>query len=81
VDVASGRVLSERDLRVSELFAFQLLPYFDQYARSHLLWSVDSRSIVLPIARATGVVGIVSLPADGSEPRPIADGRMAFWSP
>ena len=81
VDVASGRTLSERDLRVSELFAFQLLPYFDQYARSHLLWSFDSRSIVLPIARETGVVGIVRLPADGSEPQPIADGRMAFWSP
>ena len=81
VDVASGRTLSEHDLRVSELFAFQLLPFFDQYARSHLLWSVDSRSIVLPIARETGEVGIVSLPADGSEPRPIADGRMAFWSP
>jgi TolB protein len=81
VEMDSGRTLSERDVRVSELFAFQLLPYFDQYARSHLLWSVDSRSIVLPIARDTGVTGIVSLPADGSEPRPIADGRLAFWSP
>lgn len=81
VDVASGRVHSERDIRISELFAFQVLPYFDQYARSHRIWSADSRSIVLPIARETDEVGIVSLPADGSDPQPIADGRLAFWSP
>ena len=39
IDVASGRVRSERAISLGEHFVNELLPYFDQYARSHRLWS------------------------------------------
>ncbi len=81
VDVATGEVRSSREVRVSELFALQLLPFFDQYALSHRVWSADSASIVLPLVSGAGVDGIVVLPADGSDERRVADGEMGFWSP
>ncbi len=81
VDVASGTIRSSRDVRVSDLFGLQLLPFFDQYALSHRFWAPDSSSILLPLVRDDGVVGIVVLPADGSEERRIADGEMGSFSP
>ena len=66
---------------MSELFGLQLLPFFDQYALSHRFWAPDSSSILLPLVRDDGVVGIVVLPADGSDERRIADGEMGFFSP
>ncbi len=81
IDVASGTIRSSRDVRVSDLFGLQLLPFFDQYALSHRFWAPDSSSILLPLVRDDGVVGIVVLPADGSEERRIADGEMGSFSP
>jgi TolB protein len=81
VDVASGRVRSTSEVRVTELFGLQVLPFFDQYALSHRLWSPDSASILLPLVDEDGVNGIVRLPSDGSEARQVADGEMGFWSP
>ena len=81
VDVASGTIRATRDVRVSELFGLQVLPFFDQYALSHRFWAPDSSSILLPLVRDDGVVGIVVLPADGSEERRIADGEMGSFSP
>jgi TolB protein len=74
-------IRSERDVRIGEMFAFQLIPYFDQYALSHRVWSRDSRSIALPVADGDAPTRIVAFPADGSAPKPIADGVAAFWSP
>jgi len=81
VDAAGGAVRSERDLRVSELFAFQVLPYFDQYALSHRFWAADSSALVLPLTDDSGLDHVVVLPADGSEPRTVATGWIGFWSP
>ena len=81
VDVATGVVRSTRDVRVSDLFGLQLLPFFDQYALSHRFWSPDSSAILLPLVRDDGVVGITLLPADGSEERRLADGEMGTFSP
>ncbi len=81
VDVASGEVRSERDLRLSDLFAFQVLPFFDQYALSHRLWSPDSTRLALPIADDAGPDRLVLLNAAGGDPVPLAEGSMAFWSP
>jgi TolB protein len=80
VDIAGGTG-SERDVRVSNLFAFQLIPYFDQYALSHRLWSPDSRSIALPVADGDSPTRIVVIPADGSPPVRVAEGVSGFWSP
>ena len=91
VDVAAGAgagasadpaIRSERDVRLGDVFAFQLIPYFDQYAVSHRVWSPDSRSIVLPIAEGGAEPArIVAFPADGSAPTSITDGVAAFWRP
>lgn len=79
VDVATGddRLL----LRFQPSFPFlsQLLPFFDQYAHSHSLWSPDSRALVLPVRREGGS-SIVVVPVSGAEPQRIAAGDMPFWS-
>jgi TolB protein len=81
IDSQTAAVRSERDLRVSELFAFQVLPYFDQYARSHRFWAPDSSSIVLPLTDENNLDHVVVIPADGSDPHEVATGWVGFWSP
>jgi TolB protein len=81
VDVSTGAVRSERVVRLADSFVGQLLPYFDQYALSHPFWSPDSASIVLPLVNPSGQDQVAVIPADGSDPRPLADGSRGFWSP
>jgi hypothetical protein len=81
VDVATGTVGFGREVRLSDLVLAQFLPFADQYARSHRIWSPASDAIVLPIQDETGSSHITIVPADGSPERRIADGVAAFWSP
>jgi TolB protein len=81
VDVATGTVRSERPVRLSDIVVRQFLPFFDQYALSHRLWSPASKAIVLPLVDDTGTSHITIVPADGSAQRQVADGVAAFWSP
>ena len=81
VDVATGTIRSERPVRLPDLMISQFLPFFDQYAHSHRLWSPTSDAIVLPLVSDAGVPEITILPVDGSAPRRVADGVAAFWSP
>jgi TolB protein len=81
VDAASGAIRAKRGIQLADLFAAQQLPYFDQYALSHRIWSPDSRSIALPIDAADGTSGIEVIPADGSDTTRVADGVAAAWSP
>lgn len=81
VDVSTGKVRLERVVHLADHFVNQLLPYFDQYALSHSLWSPDSTSLVIPLVSTTGDDQLVVVPADGSDPQPIASGNMGFWSP
>ena len=81
IDSETAAIRSERDLRVSELFAFQVLPYFDQYARSHRFWAPDNSAIVLPLTDENNLDHVVVIPADGSDPREVATGWVGFWSP
>ncbi len=81
VDVSSGKVRSERVVQLSDPFVGQLLPYFDQYALSHQLWSSDSASIVLPLVAPSAQDQLAVIPADGSDPRPLANGSRGSWSP
>jgi TolB protein len=80
VRVDRGAIRSQRGVRVSDAFASQLLPYFDQYALSHLVWSPDGGSILLPLVSADGVVQLTAIGADGSE-APVTDAAMGFWRP
>ncbi len=79
VDTQDGTVRRLRAFEPTDLFVFQFLPFFDQYSRSHRIWSPDSRSIVLPIIEDSAS-RIYVLPIDGSESRPVADGVVGFWN-
>jgi len=81
VDVATGKIRFERVIHLADHFVNELLPYFDQYALSHSLWSPDSRSILLPLVSAAGRDQLTVVPADGWDDRAIADGDSGFWSP
>jgi TolB protein len=81
VDVATADVESTQEVQLADLFVSQFLPFFDQYALSHRLWTPDSRAVALPLVAADGSVNIAEVRADGSEPRTIAPGVAAFWSP
>ena len=60
------------------LFADQFLPFFDQYALSHRVWSPDSTALVLPLQSSDGPK-VVVVPLSG-KPNVLADGEMPFWS-
>jgi TolB protein len=81
VGASTGAVRSDRVVRLASQFVDALLPYFDQYALSHRLWSPDSASILLPLVDSNGRTQLVVVPADGAAGRPIADGVSGFWSP
>ncbi|MEP6638948.1 MAG: hypothetical protein ABJC39_06310 [Chloroflexota bacterium] len=81
VNVESGAVRSRWSFRVSDTFVQQLLPFFDQYALSHRLWSADSASMALPIVADDGTSQLMVVRADGSDARRVADAVAGFWSP
>lgn len=60
------------------LFVNQFMPYFDQYALSHPLWSPDSQHLILPVI-ANRQELIVVMPINGLPPLPVAEGVMATW--
>ena len=60
-------------------FLTQFLPFFDQYALSHRVWSPAGDALVLPMA-ADGRSQITVVPIDGSGARVIAEGEMPAWS-
>ena len=79
VDVATGEDRLLTRFQPTFMFLSQFLPYFDQYAHSHRLWSPDSNAIVLPI-RDEGENQVTVMPVNGDEKQVIAEGDMAFWS-
>ncbi len=80
VDVASGQQRMLSTFRPSEIFLSQFLPFFDQYALSHRLWSPASDAIVLPMVGAEGASGIYVVSVESGQAMRVADGTMAFWS-
>lgn len=62
------------------LFVNQFLPFFDQYAHSHRIWSPDSRAVVLPVMARGITPQIAVVPRDGSRAWILGDGAMPFWS-
>jgi TolB protein len=72
-----------------DIFVNQFLPFFDQYAKSHRIWSPSGDALVLPMVRRDENDGLSAhvcvVPINpGFAPEPpvaIAEGLMAFWSP
>ncbi len=79
IDAATGEKRRLMTFQPSVIFITQFLPYFDQYAHSHRIWSPDSLAIVLPVVNGRASQ-ITIIPINGDPPRPIAEGDMAFWS-
>jgi TolB protein len=63
----------------TRIFVAQFLPFFDQYALSHPLWSPNSDALVLPV-REEGENRLKIIRVDGSEIIDIGSGDMAVWS-
>ncbi len=63
----------------SVAFAHQFLPYFDQYALSHRIWSPDSDALIIPILEE-GVSHIAVVRLDREEIDVLSTGEIAFWS-
>ena len=78
VEVPSGEVRLRTSFLPTPLFLGQFLPFFDQYALSHALWSPESDALVLPTFE-TGEPRLLVLPLEG-EARTIAAGDTPFWS-
>jgi hypothetical protein len=81
IDVATGDLRSERDVTLTDLFVGQVLPYFDQYALSHRMWSADSGAIVLPLAAADDTTQLTVIEADGSRSTSLPGGVFGVWRP
>ena len=59
-------------------FINQYLPFFDQYALSHRLWSPDSQRIVLP--HLEGETAVLRIANVNGETESIVEGLMPSWS-
>jgi len=86
VDIEGGDARLLITFKPARSFANLLLPFFDQYALSHRIWSPNSDAVVLPIVEhddeARDTAGIYVVPVDrrAGRPRRIAEGTMAAWS-
>ncbi len=82
VDVESGLGQQRLVFRPTAMYLTQFLPFFDQYALSHRIWSPDSAALVLPIAGDTPQEDtIYVVPAHAGAAYDVAKGTIAFWSP
>jgi TolB protein len=79
IEVDGGAVRPLGVFAPSPLFVAQYLPFFDQYARSHRLWSPASDALVLPALDDDGVPTLVRFGVDG-EVRPLVPGDLPAWN-
>lgn len=79
VEVASGRRRSLTTFTPPAVFVNQFLPFFDQYAHSHRIWSPDGQALVVP-ALTGERTQVVIVPINGSPPRALIEGSMPSWS-
>lgn len=81
LNIIDTQTTEERELTrflPSGTFVRQFLPFFDQYALSHSIWSPNSDALVLAVTRDTGVeVTVFGL--DGTVTG-IAEGDTPFWN-
>jgi TolB protein len=79
IEAATGQSRNLSTFQPARGFLGQFLPFFDQYALSHRVWSPDSQSLLFPM-HIDGEDRVVVLSVDGKTVRQIADGNMPFWS-
>jgi TolB protein len=79
VDTASANRRLLTAFTPANIFVTRFLPFFDQYALSHRLWSPSSDALVLPMSNE-GVSHISVVPLDGGDAIPLVRGEIGFWS-
>jgi TolB protein len=79
IDIASKEDKRLATFTPTSLFVDQFLPFFDQYALSHRLWSPDSSAVVLPITNAENKKQITVFGLDGTVTA-VGEGDTPFWS-
>jgi TolB protein len=77
-ETGSGQILLQ-EVEFSRVFYSQFLPFFNQYALSHQIWSPASDAVVLPFM-LDGQEQIAVLKINGGRVQPLTSGDMAFWS-
>ena len=78
-EVASGEISDLGTFLPSRMFVQQFLPFFDQYALSHRIWSPDSRALVFPILDDVGNSQVTVVTLDGAR-RVVGQGEGPFWN-
>lgn len=78
IDIATGEGRQLTRFQPTALFVTQFLPFFDQYALSHRVWSPASDALVFPMDE-NGANQIVLVLLTG-QTRTLAPGSSAFWS-
>lgn len=79
IDVRSGAGQSLTEQTLAPLFLAQFLPYFDQYALSHNIWSPASDALVLPVVEDRERQ-IVVLDTEDGRMETLGEGQAAFWT-
>ena len=79
VDVESQNKRLLLKFSPSVAFTRQFLPFFDQYALSHRIWSPDSNALTIPILEE-GVSHIAIVRLDRKDIEFLSTGEIAFWS-
>lgn len=78
VDIRTGTPRLLTPFKPNSIFANRFLPFFDQYALSHRLWSPQSDAILLP-ALVDDSPHIVVVPLNRLPPAHIGKGSMGSW--
>ncbi|MGB3716324.1 MAG: hypothetical protein WA996_18025 [Candidatus Promineifilaceae bacterium] len=79
IDISEGEPRWLASFEPSRVFVSQFLPYFDQYALSHRIWSPDSDALIVPMQEGDRT-RLYVVPVHGGEAVPLANGEIGFWS-
>ena len=77
IATGEGRVILEFTPTLT--FLSQFLPFFDQYALSHRIWSPQSDALALPIQEGS-VNQIVLISTKNGSTQTLGEGDMPYWS-
>jgi len=81
LNVADGSVKALTKIRPTRAFLAQVIPYYDQYQRSHTIWSPDSTHIVVNGVTDDDLPGIYIVSTEGRGGSSfLAHGIYPFWS-
>ncbi len=80
IDIETGAQRYIATFEPNPIFVSQFLPFFEQYALSHRIWSPDSRALAIPVINNEGEPEILITPIDGQDSYRVSDGFLAFWS-